>query len=285
MKNKSINHEFTYQDLPRNRRSQFLDILKNEWKTLLMIGLWLLIGAIPYIVIFVGRFLGYSFLLGAYQEAGLSQEEINLRLVIFNLIVDGVNVISFVALAIPLAGSSRVFKNLVYGEGILFKDDFIKGIKENVLMYIVLCFVFGVIKSGVTYLINFSNTNGNTVYLILSGFLLIAFYIFIVPSMALFANLKQTYQITFINAVKASIKMSIVSLLVVLLFVIPLYFAQYISFIAILFVGILLICIIFMILGPLYLLLWKLYIAYLFDKYINSTSYPDFYHKGLAKEK
>ena len=284
MKNKKINHEFTYQDLPKNRRFQFLDILKNEWKTLIMIGLWFLVGAIPYIVIFVCRFLGYSFLLGAYQEAGMSQEEINLRLVIFNLIVDGTNIIAFIVLAIPLAGSSRVFRNLVYGEGILFKDDFIKGIKENVLMYIILCFLFGAIKSGVNYLINFSNANGNTVYLIFSGFLLIAFYIFIVPSLALFANLKQTYKITFFNAAKASIKMSIVSLLVVLLFAIPLYFAQYISFVAILFVAILLICIIFLILGPLYLLLWKLYIAHLFDKYINSTNYLDFYHKGLAKE-
>lgn len=284
MKNKNLGREFTYQDLPRSRRSQFSDIFKNEWRTLLLIGLWLLISAIPYLVVFVGRFLGYSFLLGAYQEAGISQEEINLRLVIFNLIVDAVNIFSFIVLAIPLAGSSRVFRNLVYGEGILFKDDFIKGVKDNVLMYIVLCFIFGAIKSGVNYLINFSNMNGNMFYLIMSGFLLIAFYLLIVPALALFANLKQTYQITFMNAVKTSIKMSIVSFIVVLLFAFPLYFAQYISFIAVLFVGVLLICIIFLILGPLYLLLWKLYIAHLFDKYINSTSYPDFYRKGLAKE-
>ena len=144
--------------------------------------------------------------------------------------------------------------------------------------------MFGAIKSGVNYLINLSNMNGNITYLILSGFLLIAFYLVIVPSFAFFFSLKQTYQITFANAVKSSIKMSIVSLLVVLLFALPLYFAQYISFIAVLFVGILLICIMFLILGPLYLLLWKLYVAHIFDKYINFENYPDFYRKGLSKE-
>ena len=283
MKNKNLSHDFGYENLPSDRKAQFFDIFKNEWKTLFLIGLWLLVGALPYIVVFVFRFFGYSFMVSACQEAGLSEADTNMRLVFFNLIVDAINVLSYVALSFVLAGSSRVFRNLIFNDGVLFKDDFIRGIKDTWLSYFIICIIFGVIKSGVNFAINISNQTGNMTTLILSGVLLISFYVVIAPMMAFMVEMNQIYQITLLNNLKASIKMSLINVLIVFLFALPLYFAQYISFIAILFVDILIICIMFLILGPIYLLLWKLFVISRFDKYINQSDYPDFYRKGLSK--
>ena len=46
-RNKYRDSEFTENDLPLNRRSQFFDIVKNDWKTLLLIGVVLLVSSIP----------------------------------------------------------------------------------------------------------------------------------------------------------------------------------------------------------------------------------------------
>ena len=43
--------DFTENDLPLTRRRQFLDILKNDWKTLLLLGVILFFVSIPYLTI------------------------------------------------------------------------------------------------------------------------------------------------------------------------------------------------------------------------------------------
>lgn len=282
MKNNNLSHDFSYNNLPLHRRGQFLDIIKNEWKTLLLLGLWFLIAAIPYIVIYALKFYGYSFLLGAYQEAGISEEEIYNNLLIYNLIADSVNVISYIPFAIVFAGASRIYRNLIYDEGILFKEDFIKGIKTMFKYYIVIMLIYGVIKIGVNFTVNMSNLTGDIFTLILSGFLLIAFYVVIVPSLSFICNLQQIYKISIFNSIRSSVKMTFSSIFIAFLFVLPLYFVQYISIIAVLLFEILILIMIVLLIIPVYLLGWKLFVAYLFDKFINLDNYPDFYRKGLA---
>ena len=43
--------DFELNDLPLNRRQQFFDIIKNDWKTLLWMGLILLFFSLPYLSI------------------------------------------------------------------------------------------------------------------------------------------------------------------------------------------------------------------------------------------
>ena len=50
-RNKYRKDDFSINDLPLTRRKQFFDIFKNDWKTLLLLGLILLLFSIPYLAI------------------------------------------------------------------------------------------------------------------------------------------------------------------------------------------------------------------------------------------
>ena len=53
--------DFSLSDLPDNRGKQFFDIFKNDWKTLLLSGLILLIFSLPFLTLeFFHRFVSIN---------------------------------------------------------------------------------------------------------------------------------------------------------------------------------------------------------------------------------
>jgi len=282
-KNKYSDKNFNVSLLPSTRKEQFKDLMKNEWKTILGIGFILFLFAIPYIGLFVFRFVASEFYMSALINGGVEDSVIAFNFVIFRLIFDAANIISYCIIGVGLAGASRVFFNLIYGEGILFKDDYISGIKKNYKTYIIAAIIYSIFKTLfrlVSGLLSLTNTTG---YSILYGVLIIVTYVFIVPVIFMMVNLNTLYKIKISNNFKTSSSYVLTSFIPIGLFTILLFFVLYLPLIAQLFIIILIICIITIFVVPIYLLVWKLYLAYLFDRNINETQYPDFYKKGLSK--
>jgi len=282
-KTKYSQENFTAALLPSTRRAQFKDLFKNEWKTLLGIGFWLFIFAIPYILFYCGRFVGTEFYLSALQEEGLDEKTIGFSNIVFQLIFDGANIIPYICFAIGLAGTNRILSNLIYNEGVLFKDDFITGIKKNSKSYIICAVIFAFSKALYRFGTGYLALNTSVMNSILSGVLIIAIYLIIVPILMYSVELNARYNMAFKNLVKASATFSLITIIPTGIFSIFLFFVLYLALIAQLFVIILIIIIITIVILPFYILLWRLYIAYAFDKHININDYPDFYRRGLSK--
>ncbi|MGI6713863.1 MAG: hypothetical protein ACOX3K_02245 [Bacilli bacterium] len=284
---KKIKHpkaDFTSSLLPQTRREQFKDLFKNEWKTLLALGFILFLFALPYLVLYAFRFFYAAFYSSALIEGGLDERTIQFNMIIFHALFDLGTIIPYSVLSLGLAGTMRVMSNLVYGEGVLFKDDFINGIKKAWKAYLFAAIIFGLVKAVYSFGSNYLTFEGSTLSAILNGVLVIVVYLFVVPTMMLMLELNSTYNITFINNIQASFKFTVLTLIPTGLFSIGLFFVLYLSNISQLFIIILIISILIIVIVPIYLLLWKLFIAHIFDKFINVHDYLEFYRKGLAKQ-
>jgi len=274
---------FTSKLLPATRKEQFKDLFKNEWKTIFSIGFLLLVFAIPYIGLYGFRYVVSSFYMSALKDGGASEETIGFNFIIFRLIFDAGNIIPYSIFAIGLSGCSRIFSNLIYGEGILFKEDFNLGVKKYWKTYLVGAIAFTVFKLMfrlITGLLQYLNSTG---FSIIYGVAIIAMYLFIVPVIMYMVVLNTRYNITFRNNFRTASSFTLMTIIPVGIFTILLFFVLYLPLIAQLFVIILVIGIITMFIVPIYILLWRLYIAHVFDKHINQQQYPDFYRKGLSK--
>mgnify|MGYP003297642874 CR=1 FL=1 len=280
---KQAENDFSEALLPSTRRQQFKDLLKNEWKTLLTIGLLLLLFSLPYIGIYIFRYISASLYTSYLFDGGYTEHQVSFNLMIFHLIFDGFNIVSYVSISICLAGVFRVLDNLVLGEGILFKDDFILGIKKNWKSFVVCGVIFALIKALYRFSTNFFNYDGSTGKTILTGLMIIIVYLFLIPVLIYSVSLRSKYKITINNTFKAASKFSIVTIIPFGIFTILLFFVLYFSLIAQVFILGILICIIVVLVVPIYVLLVHLYVTFVFDKYINQYDYPDIYRKGLSK--
>ena len=144
-KNKAASSDFLPTQLPQTRKDQYFFILKNQFSTLLLSGLWLLLCCLPLIltVYFQNQFeVGFyqKYLSGEMNKADY-QASMN-ALMIYGSIIEVA--FTFVA-SLAIAGVNRILKSLVSGEPILFWDDFKCGVKQNYLNTCLLLFFFSIL--------------------------------------------------------------------------------------------------------------------------------------------
>ena len=124
--------------LPRTRKAQFGDCFKMNYIVLLKSGLLLLIFFMPLIA--------FSFFMDFYYVSLLenSVEEVEQTKMIFHYFFNvGLIILSLIAL-IGVTGVIRVLRNLIWGEGMYFKSDFILGIRQNVGKNIAFAGIFSI---------------------------------------------------------------------------------------------------------------------------------------------
>lgn len=271
--------DFTENDLPLNRRRQFLDILKNDWKTLLILGVILFFVSIPYLAIdFVHWFIVFNLPNKLIADGG-TVEDVVQALKLTEILYETALVPAVLLLAVPLAGSARVLKRLVHGEGVLFKDDFFQGVKMNVWQFLLLMFIYALLRfltqfmhiffAGIPYVSDIS-------YGVSLGLL----YVFFVPILIFMFAEASIYKINFWMNLKNSYQLAVNSILVMILFssvIFGVYYMRYINH-PILRIGLDSLLILF---SPLYLLAISLFTMSRFDKFINKDNYPEIYRKGL----
>ncbi len=271
MKNKYSKTDYSKSSLPRKRKEQFLDCFKMNYQLLLKSGLILLLFFLPMLV--------YSFLADYYYASlmSVSKEEVAAtKMLYLNFFGLGLVLFSLVAM-IGVTGIVRIFRNLIWGEGIYFKDDLKEAIKEN--------YGKNALSGGIT-----------AIFFLLAFFVYSLFPETIVAYAALFlfaliflpiyfwmVLLNNSYDSTFFQLIKNgfffyiktlgfSLLGAIVTLLPVFLIFLPLTLG-YVKYIILL--------LYFTFLFPILLLVIVLYSTSVFDKYINKDHYPNYFLRGL----
>ncbi len=123
---KSSAEDFSFKGLPNSRRRQFFDCLKNRWGLFLEVGVvfafasLLLVGLI-YAQDLVSHNIAHD---ASLDEASRSSQLSSMSLVFASLF--GLLIFFF---TLPLGGFLRVYRSLIFGEGVFFFSDFKKGFK------------------------------------------------------------------------------------------------------------------------------------------------------------
>jgi len=278
--------DFTLDSLPLTRRKQFFDILKNEWRTLLLLSLIALVFAIPYITcVFLEMSLsdGTSY---AMSQQGKTAEEIALQLAYIHRIFSGINVISFCIFSVFIAGATRIIKKLCLGDVIMGKRDFFEGIKlywkRFLLAFLVNGFILFVIEYISSVLLNSSSSilsNG------VRGVTLGIYFAIILP-ISLFNLTQYTfYDLPFIKRSINSFRFVIVKYYFVIIFSLVLLGFYFITLIPSFLISIIISILFIIIIPVIFSTCFYLYSLSFFDKYINKNAYPEIYRKGLRKIK
>lgn len=272
--------DFLESELPNTRRAQFFDIFKHQWKTLLLLGLFLFLFSLPYLTAdFFHWFIARS-LPEQLSSQGSTEQEIYTALQFTKMIYELVLVVATLILMIPIAGASRVLKRMVHGEGVLFKSDFIDGIKMNIGQYLILGFIYAILRFSVQFIYIYIN-NIPYVSEIIRGVSMGVLYALFFPILIFMFAEAAIYKMNIWTNFKNSYQLAIRNILFMLIFsflIFGIYFMRYIQNV-ILKEGLYTILII--LISPYYLLSISLFTMSQFDKYINQEHYIEIYRKGL----
>ena len=271
--------DFGLNDLPLNRRQQFFDIIKNDWKTLLWMGLILFFFSLPYLTVDVLHWFIRVNLPAQLKADGGTPEMIASGIMLTDIIYEAILVVASLFVAVPLAGIARVLKRLVHGEGVLFKNDFFDGIRLNVWQFIVLMFIYGVLRFVVQLVFIYIQGIPYMAEIVYGVSVAILYIVFVPILLFMFAE-GSIYKMKFMMNLKNSSQLAFNSILWMMIFsllIFGVYFMRHINH-PILRVGL---DALLILVSPLYLLALSLFTMSRFDKYINQENYPDIYRKGL----
>lgn len=144
-KNFSAKLDFTEEMLPNNRKAQFFTILANRKTLLFKAGLITLLFFVPLLIVSSFKTVCVYQLYAQYQAETITYEYLQQYLSYTNLLASLVYVPCAVVASIGLAGLNRLVHQLIFGEGILFKEDYVLGIKNNWKQYAVYTFVLAMV--------------------------------------------------------------------------------------------------------------------------------------------
>ena len=281
-RSKYRNEDFALNDLPDNRGKQFFDIFKNDWKTLFLSGLILFLFSIPFLTLEFFHWFTIINLPIQLQSQGIDEATIYSSLQLTEVIYELGLILCNLIFAVSLAGLARVLKRLVHGEGVLFKDDFFTGIKQNIWHFLLLMFIYSFLRfaSQFTYIYI---KNIPIVSEIVVGVSTGIFFILFVPIILFMFAQDAIYKMNIWTNFKNSYQLAIRSILVILIFSLLIFGTYFIRYIPLIYVE-LIVWGFIIIISPLYFLSLSLFTMSKFDRYINKDNYPEVYRKGLRPD-
>ena len=107
-KRKSINTDFLLSDLPKNRYELFWDILKNQWRSVVIISLLLLVIFLPLIMFRYYNLLTLNNLLTSSEKLD-NDKIINSQIGYYSL-----SIIVFLLMGICFGGIARLYKKMSF---------------------------------------------------------------------------------------------------------------------------------------------------------------------------
>lgn len=275
---KNAKTEYTKNMLPQSRKEQFSDILKLQWKKLLLIGLIVLLFSIPLMITSMAEDV-YVNSIGESLETNTDVQQILLATLHYKNVIAGINIILYAVLFVGLAGIARIIRQLIWSENVFFTVDFSLGFKQNVFQYMVLGILFGTVVFLTTFLSNLSLTKSGVdslLHYIPIGIVLVV----VVPVVLYVMALAPVYSNTLWQNIKIAIVLYIGSPIKTILLIVAggvifiptiipnLYVQLFGRMISALLTGF-------------SFLLWTLYVYHRLDKEINPKYYPELVNRGL----
>jgi len=270
--------DYNVSDLPKNRREQFFDTVKQEWKNILGIGLVLFVSFLPiFLTLFISDYVSYSI----YSNTSYTKEQINSYLFTVQIIKHAVLIPAFMIFSLGLIGSFQIIKSLVWGEGIFFFSDFFKGIKQNLVYVLITSLII-----GITNFLSMLVINAETPLPTFVSYLPLAIVALIILPIFYFSN---SFIIIYDNKIGKTWKdvgylyirhffpyflFYLISMMPLSLLFIPNFMVRYFLILAMNLLYL-----------PFALLMTFLFSLNIFDKHINEKNYPQIYRKGLYNNK
>lgn len=129
---KLAKNDYTKNMLPHNRREVFFDVVKLQWKNLLLLGLLLLLFYLPLLLSTVVKDVYISNLYASLSDADNSQKlEAGQTLAILDLLRSLVNILFILVLAVAFSGVLRTVRQYAWEENVHLSTDIGKGIRDN----------------------------------------------------------------------------------------------------------------------------------------------------------
>ena len=187
---------------------------------------------------------------------------------------------SYVVLFIGLSGLFRILRNYVWSEGILFRQDYLIGIKQNWLLFS----LFGLVFIGSYYLFYFLSVYINVNYVRYLPFAV--FILVLAPITLIELSMVSIYKNTILKYVFNSTKIYIKNMLPILISEIAILLVPTVLIVVpmpLIIKYVILVVFIIAIL-PIMSFAFQLLSVHIFDKMINAQNHLDIYHKGLFKK-
>lgn len=207
-------------------------------------------------------------------------EEVKQTEMVFLIIYSGSLILLSLIAIIGLTGIIRVLRNLVWGEGIFFKDDLATGIKQNVPKNILFGLIFGLFFGLAFFVYCLFRDNIISLFgLLLFGLIFLPIYFWIIflnnTYNSSFGGLLRNGLYFYTKTIGWSLLGILMHLSLVALVLIPfeLVWLKYV---------ILVLVIVF--LYPIITLIMTLFSTAKFDEYINKDNYSDYYLRGLNNQ-
>lgn len=209
--------------LPSNRWELLWDILKGRFWKLVILNLMLIVGVLPAGLVFLARYTNIaangtalpfsgSYIIGYHQIPFLYETASAYELII-NIEAFALLIPAIMFATVIFSGVFHIARNLAWSEGVFMANDFWKGLKSNILNFLLVGFIF----SLVLFTANLNISSLNQVSITNPGsFLAGAFvnslfraltYIFTVffTIMVMFAfTINVTYKVSFVRLIKNS---------------------------------------------------------------------------------
>lgn len=277
-KRKQASSDFTFAQLPHNRKEVFFDCLKLRFGTVVCCGLLLLLFLLPLIAIEITYDIVnlniYNSLIGGQMsemQATLYKNELQLYVSLAQIVCLGI-------FAVGLAGVARILRQLVWGEPIFFWVDFKRGIKQNAARFIAVFVICALVNVAAVL----CSTMLDEMPIV--GYIPLGVLIFVAAPVALFV-LSQSiiYSVGFSKAITnglafygkrpgQTLLFTMFLVLVGLTRLAPVSALKY---------TLLLLGTVFLL--PMYIMAWMLVSCNVFDEVVNRDNYPELYDKGVYR--
>lgn len=262
--------DFTMEKLPHNRVEVFFDCLKQRYDIWFKMGIVLFVFALPILLVVILRDNAYSIMA---QNDELTADKILATKETFALI----NLLPLIIFSVGLAGVMKVVRQLVWGEGIFFFEDFKSGVKQNAIIYIFIFAVYGLVKMLVIYVESLIPVE------IVNRIPTAVLAVTLLPIAMFTLTATVIYKDGFLKVFASSVKFYVKNAPITLAFVIILAAAFCVEYIPYVVAKYAVIAVVIIVLLPMYLIAWSLFANSVFDKMVNISLYPEYVDKGVYR--
>ena len=265
--------DWDLHNLPTNRFEVFFDAVRQRYLLFFRLGLAAVLCTLPLLALTVIKDFSLYNIIDQVSEGVLSEEGGVSRIFSIRIWSAVMRIPLLIIASIGLCGICGVLRQLAWGEGIFYREDFKDGIKRGAATFSVTALL-----AGILLLINecasfFGNPFGK--YLILTASLLVA------PILILAVLQSEIYRASYLGYIRNATVMYVRELPKTLLWLLLTALPLTVVLIQDLFLKYLLIFFAAFLWIPLACFVWVLYANAVFDRYINQKEYPQLYKKGI----
>lgn len=268
---KCAKKDFTEADLPATRKQMFFDCYKEQFSLIFKIGLVCLLMFVPVIVVWLMRDAYLTNALNSLEEQ--TSENVTAIYLSANQVFGLFEFLAFTLFFALFSGVAQIVRQLCWGEPVFFRDDFKKGVKENIGSFAIVSAVVFAFRYAVNLLMT------SDFYYVLIGMVLLVFApigIWVLLQ-KLYYRLRWTQIIK--NAVLYFINTFPVTLLLLVCTVLPLWLVT--SLVQLMVVKYLVVLLLIVFGAVPMTMCWVLYACHTFDVWLNKKSHTEIYRKGL----